>query len=129
MKYEHRYVQKVIAYGCVGIIGTIVHLSTLIILVETFNLDAVLSSSVGFTLTLLISFFLNKVYTFKIKSKKPSHLFLKYVLTSLFGLLLNISLMYVNTTILQLHYLIGHLAVVILIPIINFILNNYWTFK
>jgi putative flippase GtrA len=37
--------------------------------------------------------------------------------------------MYLVVTILSLHYSIGEIVTTLVIPIINFILNNYWTFK
>jgi len=126
-KYSNLH--KVISYSFVGIIGTLIHFSTLVILVEAFKIDPLLSSGIGFILTVILSFVLNMKYTFKIKNRKKAHLFIKYLTTSIIGLMLNNCIMYYFVRILSLHYSIGQAVVVICIPIINFLINNYWTFK
>ncbi|WHY76790.1 GtrA family protein [Neobacillus sp. WH10] len=129
LKYKKSRLQKVIFYGFVGIIGTIVHFFTLVILVELFGVNPILSSIIGFILTVILSFVLNRKYTFKANSKNQKYLLIKYVIVSINGLMLNSLIMYFTVDILSIHYSFGQMIVVICIPIINFLLNNFWTFK
>jgi putative flippase GtrA len=123
------YIGKVLRYGIVGVIGTVTHFSVLVILVELFNQSALLSSSIGFIVTVLISFVLNSKYTFK-QGKDHNHIkFMKYAIVSCTGFLLNYVMMYTFVEILSFHYSIAQGFVVIVLPISNFLLNNYWTFK
>lgn len=129
LKFNKRSVEKVISYGFVGVIGTVVHFSTMVGMVELLEADPVFSSLVGFILTVVLSFFLNKKYTFKSTSRDSTKLFVKYSMVSVIGFLLNFVIMYTTVHILTLHYSIGQIIVVIGIPITNFLLNNYWTFQ
>ncbi|WP_313958737.1 GtrA family protein [Bacillus sp. X1(2014)] len=74
-----------------------------------------------------ISFLLNKKYTFG--SDFSYNQLLRFLVVSVIGFTLNFVIMYLVVNVLSLHYSIGELITTLLIPIINFILNNYWTFK
>lgn len=37
--------------------------------------------------------------------------------------------MYLIVKVFDLHYYLGELVTTLIIPVINFILNNYWTFR
>ena len=120
---------KLFTYGIIGLLGTFIHFSTLVFLVEILNLDPVISSSIGFIFTVIISFILNKKFTFKIKTSTNSILFIKYTIVSLTGFFLNSFIMYFTVHLLSIHYSIGQAIVIIVLPISNFLLNNYWTFN
>jgi putative flippase GtrA len=128
LKFNKSGFQKVLSYGVVGVLGTIVHFSTLIILVESFQLDPIISSLIGFIVTVVLSYFLNKTYTFKAGNGNNIILFTKYCVVSVIGFIMNYLIMYSTVEIYSLHYSVGQTVVVICIPITNFILNNYWTF-
>ncbi|WLD93928.1 GtrA family protein [Alkalihalobacillus sp. AL-G] len=129
LKYKKLDYQKIISYGVIGVIGTIVHFSTLILLVELFGVDPVIGSLAGFILTVILSFLLNKTYTFKVRNRNNMILFIKYGVVSVVGFVMNYLIMYLTVDIYSLHYAIGQAMVVICIPITNFLLNNYWTFQ
>ncbi len=121
--------KKFFIYGIVGVIGTFIHFLTLVLLVELFNQDPVFSSSIGFIFTVIISFILNKKFTFKTRSKNNSILFIKYSLVSISGFILNSLIMYLTVHVFTIHYFIGQAIVIIVLPISNFLLNHYWTFN
>ena len=55
--------KRILKYGLVGVLGTVVHWGTLIALVEGLRVDPMLSSTAGFILTLILSFYLNLRWT------------------------------------------------------------------
>jgi len=121
-------ISKVFRYAIVGVIGTFTHFGILTLLVEAFNGDPVISSVVGFIITVIVSYYLNYRWTYK-SSKKHKATLTRYLIVSLAGLCLNTAIIYVTVNILNLWYVIGQLIVVIVIPVHNFILNTYWSFK
>jgi putative flippase GtrA len=120
---------KLFSYGMIGITGTLIHFSVLVLLVELFHLEPVLSSSIGFIITIIVSFYLNRRFTFRATSSKTTVTFIKYTVVSCSGFILNSVIMYGSVHILSLHYSIAQAIVVIVLPISNFLLNNYWTFR
>lgn len=119
---------KMFRYGVVGIIGTGIHFGTLILLVEIFSLDPVISSTIGFILTLIVSYILNYFWTFA-SSQAHSRAIFRYAVVSISGLLLNAIIMYITVNILDWHYVLGQTVVIFVIPITNFALNNWWSFR
>jgi putative flippase GtrA len=115
-------------YGIVGLVGTFIHFAVLILLVELFSFQPVLSSALGFIIVVVASYYLNKKWTFK-SNERTFPEFMRYLITSVSGLIMNIAIMYLAIDIIGLDYFIGQLLVTIVIPITNYFLNHYWTFK
>lgn len=123
--------KRVLKYGLVGVLGTLVHWGTLIALVEGLRVDPVLGSTVGFILTLILSFYLNLRWTFALPSGegRMSNRFVKYSVISLIGLLLNSGIMYVAVHLLMWPYLGGQVVALLVVPLSNYLLHARWTFK
>lgn len=114
-------------YGVVGVIGTASHFGVLVALVEWAGLDYLLATTLGFIAALAVSYGLNVKWTFRV-SVSHRVAFVRYLLVSLFGLFLNNSVMFVSVELLKLHYVVGQVLVVFIIPPTNYFLNRYWSF-
>ncbi|MBO2944778.1 GtrA family protein [Paenibacillus sp. F411] len=117
-----------IQYGIVGAIGTLVHTVILAACVEYLNLSPVLSTVIGFVFSLVISYKLNSIWTFKNRGEGVNR-FLKYTITCSYGLLVNILIMYMMVNVLHYSYMLGQLIAVMVVPIINYSLSRYWVFN
>jgi putative flippase GtrA len=73
------------------------------------------------------SFLLNRKFTFG--SDFSYNKLLRFLAVSAVGFTLNFFIMFIVVNGFSLHYSIGELVTTLVIPIINFLLNNYWTFK
>jgi putative flippase GtrA len=129
LSMDKRHLVKLFSYGMIGLVGTLIHFSVLVFLVEVFHIEPVLSSSIGFIVTVIVSFYLNRRFTFRTTSSKTTVAFIKYTVVSCLGFILNSVIMYGSVHILSLHYSIAQVIVVVLLPISNFLLNNFWTFR
>lgn len=115
-------------YAIVGALGTAIHMGMLIALVELFRVEPVISSTIGFIVTLIVSYALNYFWTFR--SRHPHAYSLpRYAVVSVLGLLLNAAIMYLTVHVLEWWYVLGQLCVVFVVPISNFILNVLWSFR
>lgn len=128
MRNDKKVYIEFIKYGLVGIVGTISHTLTLYFGVEELGLDPLLSSSLGFITSVIISFLMNTKWTFN--SKRPNKKsFIKYLLVCLIGLSINLTILYFFTYIIIYNYLIGQVIALFIVPIINFSLNKKWAFS
>ena len=118
---------KFIKYSIVGCISVLIYFLSVFVLVELFDKDPIFASTLSFIIMTYISFLLNKKYTFG--SDFSYNKLVRFLVVSAIGFTLNFGIMYLVVSILSLHYVIGELLTTLIIPIINFILNNYWTFK
>jgi putative flippase GtrA len=117
---------KFMKYSLVGVVCTTIYFLSMFVCVERLNIEPVSASTLSFIIMTIFSYILNKKYTF---GGTYSHTqFVKFVIVASIGFVLNVAIMYTIVSILELHYIIGELVTVLIIPVINFLLNNYWTF-
>lgn len=114
-------------YGIVGLIGTCLHTGVMIICIEIFDINTFLSSSLGFILSLAVSFLLNTLWTFR--TQINSRPLIRYSAISIMGQMLNLFILFLFVTILSQNYITGHVVAIIIVPIFNFILNKVWAFR
>jgi putative flippase GtrA len=127
MLVSKELLHKFIKYSVVGCISVLIYFLSVFVLVELFDKDPIFGSTLSFIIMTFISFLLNKKYTFG--SDFSYNQLLRFLVVSAIGFTLNFGIMYLVVNVLSLHYSIGELLTTLIIPIINFILNNYWTFK
>jgi putative flippase GtrA len=119
----HRFIK----YSVVGCLSILIYFLSVFVLVELLGKNPILGSALSFVIMTFISFLLNRKFTFG--SDFSYQKFLRFLAVSAIGFTLNFFIMYLVVNILSLHYTIGELVTTLIIPIINFVLNNYWTFK
>jgi putative flippase GtrA len=95
------------SFVIVGVITTAVHYGVLIALVEAFNARPVLATGAGFLAAVLVSYPLNRSYTFHDPRFGPG--LLKYVAAVSLGLLINVGCMAALTK-LGAHYLVAQVV-------------------
>jgi putative flippase GtrA len=118
---------KFSSYSLVGMISVLFYFAAIFILVEWFHQEPVLSSALAFVFMTIISYSLNKRFTFRAESSKGA--FRKYLTVSGIAFILNSTIMYIIVHVYSFHYSVGEIVTTLVIPVINFFLNNYWTFK
>lgn len=124
---QKRVLLEFVKYSLVGVIGTALHTLTLYIGVEYLSLNPLLSSSLGFILSLLVSYLLNSAWTFD--SGSNVRILVKYIIVCLSGFLLNLVLIYLFSYVILHNYMYGQYIAIILVPLFNFALNKIWAFK
>jgi len=115
-------------YLLVGVLNTLVHFAITIALVELAMWQPIIASIIGFCAAVVVSFTLNSLWTFAQTDALPRR-FVRFILVSVSGLLLNTIIMYLAVNICSLHYLLGLMVIVVVIPVYSFTLNYYWSFR
>lgn len=111
----------------VGGVSTLTHFSVLVVFIEQWRISPEFATIWAFFASLLVSYFLNRHYTFRCQ-QLWWQTFPRYLFVTLVGLGLNISLMYIFVSVIEISYLWGFIVVTLFVPFSNFLLNRYWTF-
>lgn len=90
-------------------------------------MNPTLASVIGFVISFVISFYLNSKWTFS--AKRDVHTLFKYLTVTLSGFFLNISIIYLFNSILNIWYIYAQAIVIVVVPVHNFILSKFWAFK
>ena len=121
-------IKKFTKYATVGAIATLVYIGMLVAMVEILGLDPVISSIISFVFILIGSYYGNQYWTFR---SGRNHLYSlpRYIIVSLGGLILNTGIMYLTVHILGWWYISAQMIAIFVVPLSNFLLNYYWSFR
>jgi len=97
-------------------------------LVQAGAFDPVIASSIGFSISALLNYALNKKLTFG-STRRHSAALPRFTAVAFTGLLLNTCLLWLVTAVLEQHYLIAQVIATATTLIWNFWLNRVWTFR
>lgn len=115
---------KFTAVGCAATITTFI---VLIVLVEWFNLHAILGSCAGYLAGAAVNYALNYRYTFN-STKRHRDALPRFTVILAVGILLNTALMFWAVTVLSMHYLLAQLIAVAVVLFWSYTANRLWAF-
>jgi len=120
--------KQFIKFAAVGVVGTAVHYTALVALVEGFNLSALIATGIGFVLGAITNYILNYHYTFK-SNKRHGEALTKFLIVAFIGGVINQGMMWLGVTVLSANYLLSQIAATTIVLFWNFIINRAWSFK
>ena len=124
MKTASEFIRFIIIGGT----ATALHYLILIALVQTGAADAVVASSIGFSVSAVLNYVLNRSLTFKSRARHIDS-FPKFFLVAITGLLINGSIIWLLLATGLMHYLLAQVIATGTTLIWNFLLNKFWTFR
>lgn len=122
-------VKKFFKYSIVGVLGTIIDFSTLIIQVEILKFNIYLSILLSFMLAASVNHIINRNFTFKSTNPHIKQEYLKFILVSLVGVITNLCIIYILSDILRVHYIVSKILATSIVLLWNFLMNYHWTFN
>ncbi len=119
---------KLIRFGIVGFIGTAVDFGVTFILKEKLGINRYVANTFGFILAVVNNYFLNKYWTFNNVYGNSFFQFLIFCLISIFGLLINLWVIYVLNTRKKYPFYATKVIGVAIVALWNFSMNFFLTF-
>ena len=116
-----------IRYAGAGAVGTAVHYSTLIALVQTGIATPVVGSTLGATGGALVNYALNHRYTFGSR-RAHAHALPRFAAVAVAGIALNAAVLAALLTVLSAHYLVAQVVATLAVLAFGFLANRRWTF-
>ncbi|AUA32235.1 GtrA family protein [Pseudomonas sp. SGAir0191] len=115
-----------IRFGLVGVANTAVHAGIVVALMETVAPPAFIANGIAFCFANVMSYLLNSRFTFRTPASFLGYRrFLAVSLLSL-GLTLLITSVVEH---LGLHYAVGLVMVIFVVPVLNYLVMKLWAFK
>lgn len=134
MKELIKKYEEIISYLIVGVLTTVVSLATYYALVYTVfdpkvALELQITNIIAWVVSVTFAYFTNRKYVFKTKEKMSLKEAVNFYLSRGTTLLLDMGMMYVFVSILDLNDKIIKLVVQVLVIILNYILSKFIVFK
>jgi len=123
--FKHKIVRFIISGG----IGAFTQLSLLYLLVDKLKLWYLLSTMIAFCISIIVSFVMQKSFTFKNKNQKIKSQFLKFFILTSVLFVLNILWMYIFVSIFNIPYLFSQVFTSIINAFISFMVFKSLIFK
>ncbi len=120
--------KRLFSYGVVGVIVSGIYVLCTIFFIEMFGFRPTIASVLSYISSFMFSFFANHHVVFKSK-EKMSKTVMRFILVSAFVFVLTTLIMYLMVEVFKIPYLFGVVVVLLVIPLSNFSLNSYWTFR
>ena len=111
----------------VGATATLTTYLILILLVETWHMNVIGASVLGYLAGIAVNYKLNYGFTFR-SDRQHRILIPKFFVVALTGLLLNTGLMFMGVNWFGIHYVLAQLAAVAVVLIWSFSINRLWVF-
>jgi putative flippase GtrA len=122
--------QFILRYIVSGGAGALIQLGTDVIMVEVFGQHYQLGVALGFCLALIVTFYLQKYWTFQDPSRlHVARQFSSYIVIAALSFAGNIFLTEFFVDNFHLHYLIAHMLTIAIVVVGSFLLNTFVTFR
>ena len=115
-------------FGMAGIAATLFYFAIVNALVLAAGVEPVTASVAGYFISLVLSYSLQSRFAFRASGDSFPQI-ARYLLTALAGLGISWGVMVLVSSVLQWPYLVGALAVCVLIPAANYIVFSTWVFR
>ena len=113
---------KIIRFSIVGGIATLIDFIFLYIFKEFLNMDVIIANTLSFIISVTYNYIASIVWVFDINKEKNKKIqFILFILFSIFGLVLNNTILYILTDIFNMYYLISKVVATFIVMIFNFI--------
>lgn len=117
-----RLIEQIMKFGVVGVIAFIIDYGLLVLLTELFDINYLISATVGFTVSVIFNYLASMrfVFTHKEGMSKTKE-FVIFVVLSVVGLGINDLLMWLGTDMIGIPYFITKLFATAVVMVWNFV--------
>lgn len=119
---------QLLRFTGIGGFCTVVQYIIMWLLTELLSIPPVTSSTVGYILSAILNFQLNKKHTFK-SNKNNYEAIPRFIIVVLIGVFINGLSLEILIRTLNTHYLIAQIGATLITLIWNFFANRIWTFS
>lgn len=119
---------EMVKFGVTGVINTLTHTLSFVLQVEVLDIAPLIASVPAFCLAVITSYTLNRNWVFRNPGDHREQ-FTRFFVVCLFGLGINLLVMYICLEWFGLHYLISLAITVFILAAWSYGLNKFWTFK
>ncbi len=117
----YKLIKQIIRFSVVGGLAFLIDYSLLYAFTEFLKIHYLISSIISFSVSVIFNYVLSVKWVFDVNKKQDIKEFIKFIIFSVIGLIINSILMYIQVDIMGIHYMIAKLFSTIIVMIYNFI--------
>lgn len=124
--------RETISYLIFGVLATLINIGISTILVELFQVEGNLASTIGIILSILFAYFTNRKMVFNSKAETTKEKwteFFKFILGRSFTMIIEMAGVFLLYTVLHVEYVITKVSITVIVVILNFFISKFFAFK
>lgn len=121
--------RQLLIFALVGLVNTGVHFLVFLLLLRGVGLPVLLASAVGYVAGMVNSYFMNRIWTFRVTRSATKKEFLRFAAVNLVSLLINLSVLSLLTESAGFSPEAGQVGAIVASLAANFAGNKWWAFK
>ena len=119
---------RLLKFACVGVINSVIYGISTALYVSQLGIDGKIASILGYCTALPFAFFAHRAYTFESTGEVRIEV-RRFVITQVTSLLVAVFAMAAAIDYFGLHYAVGIVGAVVLVPLVNFFALDLWVFR
>ena len=125
---SRQLIARMLRYGVVGIVSTVVYFLLVALLVEIYHQEPVLSAVIACAVITVMAYVLNYRWVFA-SARNHTFAFPSFLMATFISMTLNAGIMYLAVHVLGWWYGLGLVLTTIIVPPSNFLMNYFWCFR
>lgn len=121
--------RQLLIFALVGLVNTGVHFLVFLLLLRGFGLPVLGASALGYVAGVINSYFMNRIWTFRVARSATKREFLRFAAVNLVSLLINLSVLAFLTGSAGFSPETGQVVAIAASLAANFAGNKWWAFK
>lgn len=119
---------RFIKFALVGVLNTLMNWIIFFIL-NASGFYYLVANIISYSISTLNSYLWNSRWVFKYQGDNKKETTLKFIVLNIFGLVLNIIILFVLVDKLKLNKMVGLIVTTAIVMIINYMINKFWVFR
>lgn len=112
---------QIIKFGIVGVLCFLIDYGVMVFLTEICRMNYLLSSTISFSVSVVVNYILSVCYVFNKRQKKGKRSFFLFFIFSVVGLGLNAAIMWGMVDLLEVYYMISKIVATGIVMVYNFV--------
>ena len=119
---------QVARFAVTGMLATATHYIVLRLLVEGAHLAPALATALAFSVAVGVTYIGQSRWVFRQRLGTWGGAG-RFLTTAIGGLIANVAIMFIAVDLIGLHYLVGFLTALVVVPVATFVISKLWVFR
>lgn len=122
------FVERILKFGVVGSLCFVIDFGTTYVCKERLRLNKFIANAIGFIISVMVNYTLNKYWTFQATNSATGVEFLKFIAITSFALIINSIIIYLLNVKIKMNFYLCKLVAVFVVMFFNYSMHSLYTF-
>lgn len=126
---DWQFLERILKFGIVGSISFVIDFGTTYFCKERLKVNKFIANAIGFVISVIVNFSLNKYWTFNTTTSNYGVEFIKFIAITSFALIINSILIYLFNSKIKMNFYLSKLIAVFIVMFFNYSMHSIYTFN